>query len=104
MISEPQRLNRLKDNSRAALAAAKAAGWDTGASEDTAIIPIILGETQRTVTTSIGLLTAGINAGAVAYPAVAEGEARLRLFMSADHTNEHIEQMLAALAETEVRS
>jgi 7-keto-8-aminopelargonate synthetase-like enzyme len=99
MTTEPERLTRLRDNSSAALAAAKAAGWSTGASEGTPIIPIILGETERTVATSLALLTAGINASAIAYPAVAEGEARLRLFISADHTNEQIEQMMTTLGE-----
>src|SRR5450755_54586 len=98
MVAEPERLARLRENSRAALAAAKAAGWDTGSSEGTAIIPIILGATERAVLTSVGLLEAGINASAVAYPAVPEGDARIRLFMSADHTNDHVTQMMAALS------
>jgi 8-amino-7-oxononanoate synthase len=99
MVAEPQRLVRLREISRAALAAATAAGWDTGCSEGTAIIPIILGATERAVLTSVGLLEAGINASAVAYPAVPEGDARIRLFMSADHTNDHVTQMMTALAE-----
>jgi 8-amino-7-oxononanoate synthase len=98
MVSEPERLVRLRERSSAALAAAKAGGWDTGSSEGTAIIPIILGETDRAVATSVGLLEAGINASAVTYPAVPEGDARIRLFMSADHTSEHIDRMFSALA------
>ncbi|MDQ3721628.1 MAG: aminotransferase class I/II-fold pyridoxal phosphate-dependent enzyme [Actinomycetota bacterium] len=99
MVSEPERLGRLRESSAFALAAAKAAGWDTGESEGTAIVPIILGATERAVGASVELLGAGINASAIAYPAVPEGEARLRLFMSADHTTEHITRMMDALAE-----
>jgi 8-amino-7-oxononanoate synthase len=99
MTSEPERLTRLQRNSGAALAATRAAGWDTGDSDGTPIIPIILGGTERTITASLGLLAAGINASAIAYPAVAEGEARLRLFMSADHTAEQVAQALAAMAQ-----
>lgn len=98
MRSEPERLRRLQANSASALAAVGATGWDTGASGGTQIIPIILGDTERAVTVSAKLLLAGINASAVAYPAVAEGQARLRLFMSADHTDEHVSRLLDALA------
>lgn len=102
MTAEPERLTRLRDNSSTALAAAKAAGWDTGASEGTPIIPIILGDGPRTIATSLALLQAGINASAIAYPAVAHGEARLRLFMSADHTSEQVAQTMTALAEADL--
>jgi 8-amino-7-oxononanoate synthase len=98
MLAEPERVARLRANAAFALSAATAAGFDTGASAGTPIIPIILGDSARTVAASVGLLTAGINASAVAYPAVPEGEARLRLFMSTDHTTEQVECMLAALA------
>jgi 8-amino-7-oxononanoate synthase len=98
MLEEPDRLARLRANADAALSAAKSAGWDTGASAGTAIIPIILGDSARTVAASVELLAAGINASAVAYPAVPEGEARLRLFISAEHTAEHIDRVVAALA------
>lgn len=97
MVAEPERVARLRTSAANALAAAKDAGWDTGSSDGTAIIPIILGASERAVTMSIRLLEAGINAAAVAYPAVSEGDARIRLFMSADHTDEHIARMMAAL-------
>jgi 8-amino-7-oxononanoate synthase len=102
MTAEPERLTHLRDNSSTALAAAKAAGWDTGASEGTPIIPIILGDGGRTIATSLALLQAGINASAIAYPAVAHGEARLRLFMSADHTSEQVVQTMTALAQADL--
>jgi len=89
---------RLQRASAAALAAARDAGWNTGSSDGTAIIPIIFGQTERAVLASVRLLEAGINAAAVAYPAVPEEDARIRLFMSADHTGEHIARFIAALA------
>jgi 8-amino-7-oxononanoate synthase len=99
MLAEPERLVRLRANAASALSAAKDAGFNTGASADTPIIPLILGDSVRTVAASVGLLQAGINASAIAYPAVPEGEARLRLFMSSDHTAEQVEPMLAILGE-----
>ena len=97
MVAEPERVARLRTSAAHALAAARAGGWDTGSSDGTAIIPIIVGASERAVTMSIHLLQAGINAAAVAYPAVPEGDARIRLFMSADHTDEQIARMMAAL-------
>jgi 8-amino-7-oxononanoate synthase len=98
MVAEPERVARLQRASAAALAAARDAGWNTGSSDGTAIIPIIFGETERAVLASVRLLEAGINAAAVAYPAVPEEDARIRLFMSADHTSEQIARFIAALA------
>jgi 7-keto-8-aminopelargonate synthetase-like enzyme len=97
MVAEPERVARLRTSAANALAAARDGGWDTGSSDGTAIIPIILGASDRAATMSVGLLQAGINAAAVGYPAVSEGDARIRLFMSADHTDEHIARMMAAL-------
>jgi 8-amino-7-oxononanoate synthase len=104
MVEEPERLARLRRASGAALNAAKRAGWDTGSSEGTPIIPIILGGDERAVVTSVGLLEAGINASAVMYPAVPEGDARIRLFMSAGHTDDQIAQLMTALAATDPES
>jgi 7-keto-8-aminopelargonate synthetase-like enzyme len=98
MVAEPERVERLRRSSAAALAAVRAAGFDTGTSAGTPIIPIIFGVTERAVHTSVRLLQADINAAAVAYPAVPEEDARIRLFMSADHTDAQIARLVATLA------
>jgi 7-keto-8-aminopelargonate synthetase-like enzyme len=38
------------------------------------------------------------------YPAVPEGDARIRLFMSAGHTDDQIAQLMTALAATDPES
>jgi len=99
MQAEPERLARLRENSASVLRALREGGWDTGASGGTPIVPIILGSTERTMTTSGGLLQAGVNAAPIAYPAVPQGEGRIRLFLSADHTTDHLDEMVDALAQ-----
>jgi 8-amino-7-oxononanoate synthase len=103
MMAEPDRLVRLRRNAATVLTALRAGGWDTGPSGGTPIVPIILGDTQRTMTTSGRLLMSGINAAPIAHPAVEEGEARIRLFMSADHTEDHITTTVDALAHCDPR-
>ncbi|WP_396426991.1 aminotransferase class I/II-fold pyridoxal phosphate-dependent enzyme [Amycolatopsis sp. EV170708-02-1] len=98
MLSQPDRLTRLRTNAATAVRTLQAGGWDTGTSDGTPIVPIILGDTERTMTTSGRLLRAGINAAPIAYPAVAEGEARIRLFLSADHTAEQLDTLVSELA------
>ncbi|MEV6280242.1 aminotransferase class I/II-fold pyridoxal phosphate-dependent enzyme [Nocardia sp. NPDC051832] len=97
MVAEPDRLTRLHGNAATMASALRADGWDTGVSAGTAIIPVILGAEDRAMATSGRLLAAGIYAAPLGYPSVAEGAARIRLFMSADHTAEHIDQLVTVL-------
>ena len=45
------------------------------------------------------LLAAKINANPIMYPAVAEGQARIRFFISADHTPAQIQHAATTLAD-----
>jgi 8-amino-7-oxononanoate synthase len=49
MQAEPHRVSRLQENSRLFAACARECGLDTGASWGTAVIPVIVGDTLRTV-------------------------------------------------------
>ena len=62
-----------------------------------AILPLIVGAEDDAVALSQRLLEAGIWVPAVRYPTVARGEARLRVTVSAAHTDEDIEKLLEAL-------
>jgi 8-amino-7-oxononanoate synthase len=62
-----------------------------------AIIPIMLGAESKAVEAAAALLERGIFIPAIRYPTVARGEARLRLTLSAVHTQADLAQLLAAL-------
>jgi len=64
-----------------------------------AIIPIILGDEAVAMSASAALLEAGILVPAVRYPTVARGEARLRVTLTAAHTEKDVERLLSAIAE-----
>ena len=63
------------------------------------IIPIILGDEKRTVEISERLLEKGILIPAIRYPTVPRGKARLRLTVSAAHTEADLNQLFQALPE-----
>tara|TARA_R110002049_G_scaffold160715_2_gene325743 strand:+ start:105 stop:1262 length:1158 start_codon:yes stop_codon:yes gene_type:complete len=63
----------------------------------TPIQPLILGDEARPLSWAAQLQQRGIHVGAIRPPTVPSGEARLRITLSAVHTREHIDQLLAAL-------
>ena len=63
----------------------------------TAIQPVVLGSAQRTLNVAQTLQEKGCLVGAIRPPTVPNGSARLRITLTANHTNEHIEQLLTAL-------
>ncbi|MDA4113241.1 MAG: aminotransferase class I/II-fold pyridoxal phosphate-dependent enzyme [Thaumarchaeota archaeon] len=70
-------------------------GFDTGRSE-TPIIPVSMGSTSAAVEFSRGLFDEGIFAQPFFYPAVPEGEARLRTIVAATHTKPELDRALEA--------
>jgi 8-amino-7-oxononanoate synthase len=65
----------------------------------TPIIPVVVGEVERAAKLSAHLLEAGIFAPPIRPPTVPKGTARLRLSLSADHTEQDIEKLCGALRE-----
>lgn len=63
----------------------------------TPIQPLILGDEARPLSWAAQLQQRGIHVGAIRPPTVPSGEARLRITLSAVHTRDHIDQLLAAL-------
>lgn len=64
----------------------------------TAIQPVGLGDSERTLKVAQALREKGFLVGAIRPPTVPKGSARLRITLSASHTNDHIDQLLEALA------
>ncbi|MET0262696.1 MAG: aminotransferase class I/II-fold pyridoxal phosphate-dependent enzyme, partial [Rariglobus sp.] len=65
-------------------------GVDIGMSAHSAVVPCMAGTSTRALRLAEALAAAGINVQPVFYPAVEEGRARLRFFITADHTEEQL--------------
>jgi len=64
---------------------------------ESAIQPIIIGDSQKTVVISEKLLEQGFLVSAIRPPTVAKGEARLRITFTANHQEQQLDRLLDAL-------
>jgi 8-amino-7-oxononanoate synthase len=96
---EPEHLRQLEALSRLFLNLARDAGLDTGDSEGTPIIPIIVGNSLTALKLSDALLHRRINVNPILYPAVPEDKTRLRFFVTSCHSEEQIRYTVKAVAE-----
>jgi 8-amino-7-oxononanoate synthase/acyl carrier protein len=96
---EPERVQRVQENSRLFLALAKERGLNTGLSNNTPVVPVIIGNSMHALQLSRALFERGINVQPILYPAVEEEKARLRFFITANHTAEQIQASVDAVAE-----
>ncbi|WFE72429.1 aminotransferase class I/II-fold pyridoxal phosphate-dependent enzyme [Halomonas sp. M1] len=97
MQQEPERVTQLQSISRYFLEQAQARGLDTGHSIGSAVVPVIVGSSPLAAHLSHALLEQHINVQPILYPAVPEKSARLRFFLSCEHTQEHIDTTLDTL-------
>jgi 8-amino-7-oxononanoate synthase len=95
---ESERAERLRAASRRFYDAAKARGWNTGTSAGIAIIPVMAGNSVRAVALSQKLFERGVNVQPIIHPAVPERAARLRFFLTSEHSAEKIDQTIEAIA------
>ena len=95
---EPERIERLWDNTRYFRAQLQHAGFDVGGrttpASETPITPIITGDGRKTMEFSRALFEAGVMATGIAFPTVPEGKARVRAIMTSEHTRPQIDQAL----------
>lgn len=99
MQQEPERVGTLQARGALFLELAQKTGIDTGTSTGLAVIPAITGSSLRAARVSNALFERGINVQPILYPAVPEKSARLRFFISSQHTEAQIRETVAALAE-----
>ena len=92
---EPERVTRLHSNVDRMRTGLRDLGYEVLESP-TAILPIIVGETAEAIRLSDRLLEMGLFVIGFGFPVVPEGTARLRIQMSAAHTDEHVDRALAA--------
>ena len=94
--AEPQRVEKLRRNVAYAREGIKGAGFDVLESP-TAICPIIVHDTAKAIKMSHRLLELGSYVIGFGYPVVPEGEARLRVQISAAHETAHLNTLLDGL-------
>lgn len=97
---EPARVSLLRERSDALRTQFRSAGWNVGASQHSAVIPLILGDPDRALRLAHALLQAGINVQPILPPAVESNMTRLRFFVSAQHTEADITTTVRAIAES----
>jgi 8-amino-7-oxononanoate synthase len=99
MYREPERVATLQKNAAHFLDYAKSKKLDTGFGGGTAITPVVVGDSLGAVILSQDLNRRGVNVQPVIYPAVPPKSARLRFFVTAEHTRQDIEATLDIVAE-----
>jgi 8-amino-7-oxononanoate synthase len=94
---EPERRRRLRDHAAALRAGLRRAGYPVEPS-DGHIIPVLVGESGRTMRMSAALLDLGVFAHGIRQPTVPAGTARIRATVMATHSDEDIGEAVAAFA------
>jgi glycine C-acetyltransferase len=99
--SEPERIDRLWQNTRYFKEELGRIGFDIGGkttpASETPITPIIVGEGRAAMDFSRALFEAGVLATGIAFPTVPEGKARIRTIMTSEHTRPQIDQALETI-------
>jgi 7-keto-8-aminopelargonate synthetase-like enzyme len=80
------------------LESAKAKGLPTGLSAGYSIVPIITSSSIKAARLSHELSNQGIAVQPILYPAVAENAARLRFFVSSEHSENDISRAVETLS------
>lgn len=99
MLREPERVAQLRARGKLFLELARQAGLDTGLSSGLAVIPVITGSSRKAVALSNTLFARGVNVQPIIHPAVEEKAARLRFFISSEHTEDEIRNACNLLAQ-----
>jgi 8-amino-7-oxononanoate synthase len=94
---EPGRRKTLLSRSADLLARLHGQGWRVGASASQ-IMPLLIGESARALALSADLAKRGFWVPAIRPPSVPEGQARLRISLSCEHSAEMIDALAAALS------
>ncbi len=97
MLAEPERVTRLQHNATLFLRLAREAGFDTGTSAGLGIVPVILGSSIRAARMAAALFEQGINVQPILFPVVPERSARLRFFLSSEHSTAELARTVALM-------
>ena len=97
MEEEPERQERLWENTRYFKARLEELGFDCGRSE-TPITPVIVGEARHAMALSDELRRRGVFAQGLGFPTVARDKGRVRTIVTANHTRQQLDRALEAFA------
>jgi glycine C-acetyltransferase len=102
--AEPERIQRLWDNTHYFKQQLTTAGFDVGGrttpKSETPIPPSSIGDGRKTMDFSRALFDAGVMATGIAFPTVPEGKARIRCIVTSEHTRTQLDQALETLTTT----
>ena len=98
MLREPERVARLRNNARLFLDTARKMNINTGRSQGYSVVAVITGSSRKAVSLSSALFNQGINVQPIIHHAVEEQQARLRFFITSEHTEEQILKTCEAVA------
>lgn len=98
LCEEPERVQRLQENGAYFLARAKAVGLDTGDSIGSSIIPVIVRDPAIAIALSNKLLEHGVNALPAVFPGVPLNAARVRFFVTSEHSKAQIDTAVTKTA------
>ena len=99
MLQEPERVQRLQENGRLFIDLCRQHGIDYGQATGFAVVPAILGRSARAGMVANRMFERGVNVQPIFYPAVEEGMARLRFFISSAHTEAQLKYSVETLAD-----
>ena len=97
--AEPERVARLNQRAALFLRLAGEGGLDVGGSIGAAIVPIITGSSIRAGRLAQAMFRRGVNVQPILYPAVPERAARLRFFLTAEHSEAQLRDTVGILLE-----
>lgn len=97
---EPERLERMRQNTAYFVDVARAAGFDVGDAMGAAVVPVMFKDMFVTVLMSRGMLERGYYVPPIVQTGVPKNKPRLRFFFSARHTREDIDGVVRAMLET----
>ena len=96
---EPRRVTRLRELATLFLQLTRERGLDTGLTAGTPVVPVIVGSSVKALRLSRALFDRGINVQPILPPAVPARSARLRFFITTNHSEAQIRASVAAVAD-----
>jgi 8-amino-7-oxononanoate synthase len=96
---EPRRVARLRELATLFLKLARERGLDTGSAAGTPVVPVIVGSSIQVMRLSRALFDRGINVHPILPPAVPDRSARLRFFITTNHSEAQIRATVSAVAD-----
>ncbi len=99
--AEPERIQRLWDNTHYFQGELARAGFNIGGvttpATQTPITPIIVGEGRVAMDFSRALFDEGVMGTGIGFPTVPEGKARIRAIVTSEHTKAQLDQALETI-------